>query len=184
TQMPARAMELVVRAKNDPQALARSFREAVWAIDRDLPIPKIQTMDDIFAGAIAEQRLNTTLLGMFAGVALLLAAVGIYGVMSYATSQRKHEMGIRIALGASRKDILRLIVGQGMFLALTGVAAGVVASLLLARVMQTLLFGISTTDLVTFVTTPVILIFVALVACYLPARRATRVDPISTLRYE
>ncbi len=184
TQMPARAMELVVRTKNDPQALARSFREAVWAIDRDLPIPKIQTMDDIFAGAIAEQRLNTMLLGMFAGVALLLAAVGIYGVMSYATSQRMHEMGIRVALGASRKDILRLIVGQGMLLALTGVAAGVVASLLLARVMQTLLFGISTTDLVTFVTTPVILIFVALVACYLPARRATRVDPISTLRYE
>ncbi len=184
TQRPSRAMELVVRTRNEPRALAKSFREAVWSIDRDLPIPKVQTMDDIFAGAIAEQRLNTMLLGMFAGVALLLAAVGIYGVMSYATSQRMHEMGIRVALGASKRDILKLVVGQGMLLALAGVAAGIIASLLLARVLRTLLFGISSTDLVTYATTPAILIVVAFVACYLPARRATRVDPISTLRYE
>jgi len=183
-QNPSSQMEIVIHTKNDPSSLSKAFRDVVRQFDPDLPVRKIQTMEDIFATSIAEQRLNTLLFGLFGGIALVLAAIGIYGVMSYATNQRLHEMGIRIALGATRRNIVRLVVGQGMVLALAGVAIGLVGAFAAARVLRNLLFEIGTTDIVTFAITPVILIAVALLACYLPARRATKVDPISTLRYE
>ena len=183
-QSSAGAMEIVLHTKNDPTSLSKAFRDVIREFDPDLPVRKIQTMEDIFATSIAEQRLNTMLFGLFAGMALLLSAIGIYGVMSYATNQRLHEMGIRIALGATRRNIVRLVVGQGMLLALTGMALGLVGAFAAARVLRNLLFEVSTTDAFTFVITPAILMGVALLACYLPARRATKVDPISTLRYE
>jgi len=142
------------------------------------------TMDDVVAEANAEPRFEMALLGVFAGVALLLAAVGIYGVMSYSVERRTHEIGIRISLGASRTDVLKLVVRQGMVLALAGSAAGIVGALLLSRLMTKLLYGVLPTDPLTFTGVAVLLTLVALAANYLPARRATRVDPMVALRYE
>jgi len=183
-QMPSGSMDVVLRTKGDPLALSKSVREAVWSLDRDLPIPSIQTMEQILSERVAQRRLNMILLGLFALVALILAAVGIYGVMNYAVTQRTNEIGIRMALGAQTGEVLRLIVRQGMTLVLEGVVIGLAAAFALTRLMATLLFNVSATDPITFVAIAALLIGVALVACWIPARRATTVDPMVALRYE
>ncbi len=183
-QNPSRSMQVVVRTKSDPLALAGVVREAVWALDRDLPIPKLETMEQVLSESVAQRRLSMLLLSIFATVALLLAAVGIYGVMSYVITQRTNEIGIRVALGAQAADVLKLIMGQGMKLTLLGVGLGLVATLLLTRLMVSLLFGVSATDPLTFAGVALLLIVVALLACWIPAWRATKVDPMVALRYE
>jgi predicted permease len=175
---------LVVRTRGNPAALSAMIKNTVWSLDRNLAISEVLTMDDVVAEANAQPRFEMALLGVFASVALMLAAVGIYGVMSYSVARRTHEIGIRISLGASRTDVLRLVVRQGMVLALAGSGAGIIGALLLSRLMTKLLYGVLPTDPVTFTGVAVLLMFVALAANYLPARRATRVDPIVALRYE
>jgi putative ABC transport system permease protein len=183
-QSPAGSMEVALRTTGDPLALGHSAREAVWALDRDLPIPSIQTMEQILSERVAQRRLNMLLLGLFALVALVLAAVGIYGVISYAITQRTQEIGIRMALGAQASDVLWMVVWRGMRLTLIGVALGLAAALALTRVMQNLLFNLSATDPTTFALIALLLVGVALIASYIPARRATKVDPLQALRHE
>jgi putative ABC transport system permease protein len=175
---------LVVSTDVEPPSLASTVRRTVWEIDKDQPVSNISTMENVLAESVARQRFSMLLLGIFAAVALVLAAVGIYGVMSYSIAQRTHEIGIRMALGAQKSDVLKLAVGQGLKLVLIGIAIGLVAAFVLTRVMVTLLFGISATDPTTFVTISLVLISVALLASYIPARRATKVDPMIALRYE
>jgi putative ABC transport system permease protein len=153
-------------------------------MDKDQPIANIRTMDGIVSDSVARQRFSALLLTFFAGVALILAAVGIYGVMSYYVAQRTHEIGIRMALGAERRDVLKLIVGKGMLLALIGVMIGLAAAFALTRLMPDLLFDVSATDKVTFAATALLLTSVSLLACWIPARRATKIDPIVALRSE
>lgn len=184
SQAPSRTMTMVVRSAGDPLAISRSVREAVWALDKDLPIPKMETMEQVLSEQVAQRRLNMLLLGLFAALALILAAVGIYGVMNYAVTQRTNEIGIRLALGAQSRDVLRLIVGQGMKLAVAGVGIGLIATFAITRLMAGLLFGVSTTDPLTFTAIAILLAIVALLACYIPARRATKVDPMIALRCE
>jgi putative ABC transport system permease protein len=179
-----RSMTLVVRASSDPAQLAGAVQREVWAIDKNLPVSEIRTMEEVVAESIGAQRFNMILLTLFASVALVLAAVGIYGVMSYTVTQRMHEIGVRMALGASRADILKLVVRQGMALALVGVGLGLLGAFAVTRVMSSLLFNVSPTDSVTFIVVSAVLTGVALLACYIPARRATRVDPMIVLRYE
>jgi putative ABC transport system permease protein len=175
---------VVLRTTGDPLALSNAAREAVWSLDRDLPIPSIQTMEQILSERVAKRRLNMLLLGLFAMVALILAAVDIYGVMNYAVTQRTNEIGIRIALGAQSGDVIGLVLKQGMALTLMGVAFGLIATFMLTRLMASLLFGVSARDPITFAAIAALLTGVALVACWIPARRATRVDPMVALRYE
>jgi putative ABC transport system permease protein len=175
---------LVVKTDGDPLALAGAVRKTVWDVDRDQPVSNVRTMEDVLAESLARQRFSTLLLGVFAGVALLLAAVGIYGVMSYSMAQRTREIGIRMALGAQKRDVLKLAVGQGVKLVAIGVGIGLVGALALTRVMTSLLYGVSATDPVTLVTISLVLVAVALLASYIPARRASKVDPLIALRYE
>ncbi len=175
---------LVVRTAGDPAALTSSVKSAIWSIDSDLPISNVLTMDSVIAEANAQPRFEMLLLGVFAAVALALAAVGIYGVISYSVVRRTHEIGIRISLGASRKDVLLLIIRQGLILALVGSAVGLVSAFMLARLMTKLLYGVAPTDLATFAGVATLLIAVALLACYIPARRAMRIDPVSAMRCE
>jgi putative ABC transport system permease protein len=177
-------MTLVVRTAADPKAMASAIRQEALSMDRDQPISEVATMEQLMSDSVARARFNTLLLGIFAGIALLLASVGIYGVMSYAVTQRTHELGIRMALGAARGDVIRMVALQGARLALTGALVGLVAAFALTRLLSTLLFGITAKDPATFVGVAVLLGVVALVACYIPARRATRVDPLIALRYE
>lgn len=176
--------DLVVKTDVDPESLAATVRRTVWEIDKDQPVSNISTMGQILGESIARQRFSMLLLGIFASLAMLLAAVGIYGVMSYSVTQRRNEIGIRMALGAQKFDVLKLTVGQGLKLVLIGVAIGLVGALVLTRLMSTLLFGITATDPVTFVAISLVLIAVACLASYIPARRATKVDPLKALRYE
>ena len=176
---------MVVRSKtSDPLALTSAAQRAVSSVNKDVPLANLRTMQDMVAGSVLRRKFAMWLLSIFAGLAVLLAAIGLYGVMSYTVSQRTHEIGIRMALGAKKADVVQLIVSQGMKLAALGVAAGIVAALLLTHLMASLLFGISARDPVTFGSLTALLAVVALIANYVPARRATRVDPMVALRYE
>ena len=183
-QAPPSGVTVILKATGDPNTLLRSAREQVRAIDADQPIYNIRSMNDIRAESVAPERLNLTLLSIFAGIALVLAIVGIYGVMSYSVTQRTHEIGIRLAIGAQPRDVFRMILGHGMMLTLVGIGAGLLGAFGLTRLMATMLFGVKPTDPATFAGVALLLILVALIACYIPGRRATKVDPVNSLRYE
>jgi putative ABC transport system permease protein len=177
-------LTLVVRTKSDPMSLAAEVRRQVMQVDPEQAVSNIATMDQVLSDSIVSRRFSATLLGILAGLGLLLAAIGVYGVISYGVSQRTREIGIRIALGAKRKDVLSLVVAQGMKLLLLGVGAGIVSALLLTPALSSLLFGVSPSDPVTFAGSAIFLAAVALFACYIPARRAAKVDPMVALRSE
>ncbi len=183
-QVPFTGMTVIMKASGDPDQLIAAAREQVKQVDPDQPIYNIRTMDEIRAESVAPERLNLTLFSIFAGIALLLAIVGIYGVMSYTVTQRTHEIGIRMAIGAQQRDVFKMVMGQGMMLALIGIAIGLVGAFALTRLMATMLFGVTATDPATFAAIAILLTAVALMACYLPGRRATKVDPVVSLRYE
>ncbi|HEX9761359.1 MAG TPA: ABC transporter permease, partial [Candidatus Acidoferrales bacterium] len=184
----SRSMSLVARARphqTDAAAAAlAAVREEIAAFDRNIPIYDVQTLDEVLAGAVATPRFSSLLLGMFSALALVLAGIGIYGVVSYGVSRRTHELGVRMALGAQPGDVLRLVLREGAGLAVAGMAAGIVAALALTRALAGLLYGVSTTDAFTYVVVCATLLGVTLLACWLPARRASRVDPMVALRYE
>ena len=177
-------MSLVVRTAGEPGSLASAIKHEVSQIARDVPVANIVPMERLVAASTTEQRFNMFLFGSFALVALTLAAVGIYGVLSYSVAQRTNEIGIRMALGAGRRQVLRMVIGQGMVLGFVGLALGTLMALALTRLMSSLLFQMSPTDPVTFLGIAVILSTVVFAACFLPARRATKVDPMIALRYE
>ena len=177
-------MSMVVRTDIEPAGLTPQIRGIVTDVDKSAPVSEVKTMEQIVSSAITQPRFNLFLLGLFSGIALLLSAAGIYGVTSYSVTQRTHEFGIRMALGAQASDVLKMTLGQGMRLIAAGVVIGLVASFALTRLLKTLVFGVSVTDPLTFVSITVVLSFAALLACYIPARRATRVDPLIALRYE
>jgi len=183
-QSPTTNFWLAVRTAGDPLQSVAAVERAIHSIDKDLPVFSIRSMDQLLGGSRAQRLLTLTLLVGFAALALLLAAVGIYGVISYSVKQRTHELGIRTALGAQRRDVLKLILTQGLKLALIGAVIGLGVALALTRWMETLLFGVRPTDPLTFAVITVVLMLVALVACWIPARRATKVDPILALRHE
>ena len=174
-------MALVIRTAGDPAAFATTLRREVEALDKDQPIYSVRTMDDVVINSLGTRRVSMQLFAVFAGAALLLAALGIYGVMAYSVTQRSQEIGIRMALGAQRSDVLALVIRQGMALTLIGVALGVAGAFALTRVIGNLLFAVTATDRATFIATPLLLSLVALVACYLPARRAARMNPVRAL---
>jgi putative ABC transport system permease protein len=176
--------DLVVRTKGDATSVAGAVRQAIWSVDKDQPVSNVRTMDQVFAAAISKERFQALLLGLFAALALVLACVGLYGVISYSVAQRTHEIGVRVALGAQSVDVLRLVIRQGMTLTLVGLIVGIAAGSVATRVLSDMLYGVSTTDPLTFVGVPAFLLLVAFVACYIPARRATRIDPLVALRYE
>jgi putative ABC transport system permease protein len=181
---PSISCVLLIRTAGDPSNLINAVRQKVWAVDRNIPITDVRTAEQIIGTAVAQPRFNALLLALFAFIALCLGAVGIYGVISYAVTQRTHEIGVRLALGAQQRDVLRMVVRQGMTLAMTGVALGLLSALALTRWMEGLLFGVRPADPLTFTLIAVALLLVALVACYIPARRATKVDPMVALRCE
>lgn len=179
-----RSMTIVARTESEPLGIAASLRAQLTSLDASLPVYSVKPMTEYLRDSLSRRRFNTILLSAFAGVALLLAAVGIYGVMSYGVAQRTHEIGIRLALGAQARDILSLVVGQAMLLTLAGITVGAAAAYALTRVMESLLFEVSATDPLTFAVISILLAGVALAACFVPARRATKVDPMIALRYE
>jgi putative ABC transport system permease protein len=183
-QVPSDSMTVIIKGSSDPNQLISSIRAAVKEIDPEQPIYNPRTMYEIRAESVAGERLNLTLLSIFGGIALVLAIVGIYGVMSYSVTQRTHEIGIRMAIGARPRDVFTMVLGQGMKLALIGVAIGLVLAFILTRLMATMLFGVEPTDVPTFAAISILLISVAVLACYLPGRRATKVEPTISLRYE
>jgi putative ABC transport system permease protein len=183
-QSPGTRNSLVVRTAMDPLLLSGSIEQAIWKVNKNQAVANIETLEEIKTQSVAPARLRTALLAIFAGIALLLAAVGIYGVVSYSVAQRVHEMAIRLALGASPGGLLNLVIGKAMLMVLVGLALGGGAALALTRVLATLLYDTSPTDPVTWVAAGALLAAVALLACYIPARRALRVDPMVALRYE
>ena len=182
-QEPSTVLAVMMRTSVDPLQLGAAARQEISQIDKELPVT-ITTMDQIFSNSVSGQRFNALLLGIFASLALILASIGVFGVINYSVAQRTHEIGIRLALGAQRGDVFKLIVGHGLILALAGVTIGAIGAITLTRLMAGLLFGVSPTDITTFVSVSFIVIVVATFACYLPARRATKVDPLVALRYE
>jgi predicted permease len=183
-QQAQRNLVLVVRTERDPMSLLAAMRSEIAALDKELPLSDVRTLEQIASSAVARTRFTMLLLSVFAGVALLLAAVGIYGVVSYSVTQRTHEIGIRVALGAQRRDVIGLVARQGMTLVVAGMGAGLAAALVLTRVMSSLLFGVSVADPITFFGIAVLLMGVALGACFVPARRAMKMDPMVALRHE
>jgi putative ABC transport system permease protein len=178
------SMTVVVRTAGDPLSLVSAVRSELQQMDRELPLAGVTTMEQVMSESLARSRFTMLLLGIFAALALVLASIGIYGVIAYSVAQRTQEFGIRMALGADRRAVLRLVLGEGTFLTLCGIGIGIVAAFTVTRLMATLLYGISATDPLTFFMVALLLAVVALIACYIPARRATRVDPIVALRYE
>jgi ABC-type antimicrobial peptide transport system permease subunit len=177
-------MSIAARTQGDSAGTAQSLKQEIWKVDAQIPVTKVETMSEVAASSFAARRFNMSLLSLFAGLALVLAAIGIYGVMSNAVTQRTQEIGIRLALGARTVDVLKLIVRNGMMLVVIGVVVGLAGAFALTRLMTTLLFGVTPTDGLTIVIVSAVLIGVALVACLIPARRATKVDPLVALRYE
>ena len=183
-QNPIPFMFMAIRTAAEPSGLIPAIRREIWSEDKDLPLANISTLEQLLSKTIAQHRFNLLLLGLFSGLALVLAVVGIYGVVSYAVTQRTHEIGIRLALGAQQGDVRKLVIRQGMIQVVAGIAIGLSGALALTRLMKSLLFGVSTTDPLTFVGLSLLLIVVAFVACWIPARRATKVDPLLALRHE
>ena len=183
-QYPMQTPELVVRTSLPASSAAAAIRNEISTLNKNIPAPRIQTMDALLADVVAQPRFHTTLLSLFGIIALMLSAVGIYSVISYSVSQRTHEIGIRMALGAKPRDVLKLVVGRGMMLVLSGIAIGLAAALASTRLMSGLLFEVSATDPLTFGGIPILLAGVALGACLAPASRAARVDPMVALRSE
>ena len=183
-QGPAIPISLFLRSSSNPESLIAGARDVIQSIDKELPISNIKTGEQLLYEAVGQPRFHTTLIGMFAGLALLLAAVGIYGVISYSVAQRTHEIGVRLAVGARPRDVLVMVIKQGMMLTLAGTAIGVVAAYGLTRLLESLLFQVSATDPLTFGGVAFLLVSVAFLACWIPARRATKVDPMIALRYE
>jgi putative ABC transport system permease protein len=183
-QFTSSSMTLVMRGASDPKLLIPAIREEVWAIDKDQPVTDVKTMDQYVAASVSPRRFNATLLAIFAGLALVLASVGIYGVMAYSVTQRTHEIGIRMALGAQSSHVIKLVVGRGMALVFTGVAIGLGGAIASTRVMTSLLYGVSATDPMTFAGVSLLLVAISLLASYIPARRAMKVDPMIALRCE
>ena len=179
-----RFMTLAIRARDVSPGLVEEVKKQIWSVDGQIPVSDVYAMDELIAVSLAQQRFNMLLLGLFAALALILAAVGIYGAMAYAVNQRTHEIGIRTALGAQRRDVLRLVMRDGAKIALFGIASGIAGALALTRLMASLLFEVKPTDPATFADVAILLALVVLAACYIPARRATRVDPMVALRYE
>jgi putative ABC transport system permease protein len=179
-----RSISLVVRTKGPPLALLESIRKEILTLDPDQPVSNIRTMEQAISRSLSARRFTLTLLGIFAGTALALAVIGLYGVMAYAVTQLSHEIGIRMALGAQRMDVLRLVLRQGMGLTLLGLAIGLAGALALTRVLQNHLYEVGPTDPPTFACVSLVLFMVAFFACLIPARRATKVDPMEALRYE
>jgi putative ABC transport system permease protein len=173
---------LVVRANGDPKALVPGIRARLRSLDKDIPISQVQTMEEVVSGSLAQRRLNMSLLVVFAVLAAVLAAVGIYGVMAYMVAQRTHEIGIRLAIGARSTDVLKMVLGEGAKLAAIGVVIGLLAAFALTRIISGLLYGVSAVDPITFVCIPLLIAVVTLLASYVPARRASRVDPNLALR--
>jgi putative ABC transport system permease protein len=183
-QNPARGMSVVVRTQGDPLTLAAAIRSDVSKLDPDLAVSNVMTIEQLVGTSLAEPRFVLLLLGAFAAVAMLLSAIGVYGVVSYSVTQRSHEIGVRMALGARVSDVVKLVVGQGMTLVLGGVGLGLVGAFAMSRVMESLLFGVSATDVTTFASTALLLAAVALGASLVPARRAAKLDPMESLRCE
>jgi putative ABC transport system permease protein len=183
-QSPWPQVSMAVRTTGDPEAMTKSIVAAVSAIDSDLPIADVRTMDQIVSESLGSDRFKAILYGTFAGLALLLAAIGIYGVMAFAVAQRTHEIGLRIALGAGREKVLLLILKEGMVLALAGLVLGLVGACLVGRTMSGMLYGVGTIDVSAFGAVAIVLLASAILACYVPACRAARVDPMVALRYE
>jgi putative ABC transport system permease protein len=183
-QDPWTAMTVVARTNVDPNSLVGALRQQVWAIDKDQPVYEAQSMNEVWSLAASMYSFSSVTLGFFAVIALLLASLGIYGVMAFAVAQRTQEIGIRMALGATTSEVMKLVVKHGMKLALAGIAIGLIGAWALTRFMKTLLVGVQPTDLLTFAVVSGCLLIAALLACYLPARRAMKVDPLVALRYE
>jgi putative ABC transport system permease protein len=179
-----RGSSFVIRTTGDPMGIAGTIRETFHRLDPALPVRNMRSLEQIVGHSVAPQRFNLSLLTLFAALGLMLAAIGIYGVLAYGVSQRTREIGLRMALGAQQQDVLKLVVKQGMVLALTGVVIGILASLALTRLMKSLLFGVTATDPLTFFVIALLLMAIALLACWIPARRASKVDPTIALRYE
>ena len=183
-QNPWPGMSLVIRSRVEPGSLSAAVRQVVQDVDKSVPVSNVQTMDHVVSESIMQPRFNLFLLGLFSAVAMVLSAAGIYGVTAYTVSQRTHELGIRLALGAQVRDVLKMILGQGMAVIGVGLVLGLAAAFVLMRLLRSLLFGVGENDPLTFVAITVVLLLVALAACYIPARRATKVDPLTALRYE
>jgi ABC-type antimicrobial peptide transport system permease subunit len=177
-------MFVVLRTTGDPAGLARTAQAAVWDVDRDQPVTSVRTLEQLLARSEANRRFTALLLGIFAAVALTLAAIGVYGVIAYSTAQRTREIGIRVALGAARRDVMVMVLRDGVVVAGAGVALGIAAAAALTRSLAGLLFGVAPRDPLTFAAAAVVLLAVAVAATYLPARRAIRVEPMTALRAE